>query len=86
VKVHLRYLQIFGFLTLLPGCTLSTTLDQGLEYAEQASGELTERSQSWICNRMSVRQWQLTYGTSEERAEAWRTICQAIRVPGVSSL
>lgn len=56
-------------LASMTGCA---TVDTGLNYAEEISSQLTERSLNWICNRMSVRQWRATFSHTKE---AWETLC-----------
>ena len=63
----------------LAGCT---TLDAGLGVAERASEELTVRSLSWICDRMSVRQWRESMARSRDSYTGWVMLCgQATSVP-----
>jgi len=81
MKVFAIILLALAFSVGSAGCTLSTTLDQGITHLENASGDITRKTQDWNCLHMSVRQWQLTYGVSDEMADAWLIMCQAVRSP-----
>lgn len=71
---------------LLAGCaSLDAGLDSSLEVAEGASHTLTTRALSWICNRISVREWRETFGRQRERVAGWTLLCgQSASAPPVS--
>ena len=83
MKIVAIILLVLAFSVGSAGCTLSTTLDQGITRLENASGEITRKTQDWNCLHMSVRQWQLTFGSSNDLADMWKVMCQAVRSPPI---
>jgi hypothetical protein len=46
-----------------------------MKEAAAVADETLDASQYMLCSGISVGAWRREYGTSEERAKAWRTLC-----------
>jgi len=61
---------------LLTGCTSFNTLQgQVAGRGAAAADEVRETAQWTLCSAISVGSWVRAYGSSKEKAEAWRTLC-----------
>jgi hypothetical protein len=67
-----RYLLIL----LLSGCTSFNALQsQVATQGAAAADEVRETAEFSLCRGITVGAWLRAYGSSKERAEAWRVLC-----------
>lgn len=63
----------------LAGCSIvpySSTATADLADAARAlNADLADASEAFLCRGMSIREWMLRYGHSDELAAAWATLC-----------